>query len=194
MLGATGVGLGFTSGSAVAKGTPPEKNDTTIAQGTSGYTTSNKGTPDWFTIKDDGKWNVHDVKRTSDQGIITLGHGDCPGDSIEVSVDRAIPALSKTLNLGIHHCAGDLCDWGVEATLMGMTEDFGTTDDCNARLKTTHDFQVLKIDGYVEAHASWNNPLGMVDHWTIEIDAKWYDTSDGWQEHSIEARVDNPAV
>ncbi|WP_372479928.1 hypothetical protein ACAH01_00805 [Halomicrobium sp. HM KBTZ05] len=202
MLAASGIGLGFASSNAAAKGDRTTKDgrrrkgdNPTVAEGTSGFVTSNRETPDWFTIKDDGKYNLQEVKRTSDQEISTQGHDGCPNDSIVVSFDKAIKGFpGGVINVKIHHCAGDQCDWGVELTLLEQSADFGTTDDCNGRLETTHTIQAVTIDGYVEAHTPWNTPVGVIHSWTINLDARWYNPIDGWQEGSVEAKVDNPVV
>ncbi len=104
MLAGSGVGLGFAS-NAAAQGRKRdgkiEEDDLTRAEGTSGFVTSNEQTPDWFTIKDNGEWNIQDPEAVQNGEFTTQGHKSCLNDTLELGFERKIKGVE--FKFLIHH-------------------------------------------------------------------------------------------
>lgn len=193
LLSASGVGLvGVASSSAAADKTESQQGDEehTIAEGTSGYVTSDEETPDWFTLKSagDAKWNIGDFTKKQNHGISPADHLNCAGDQLDWGGSIYYRGIDITLHLD--HCAGT-CNWEFEIGALGQSYSTGQVRNCDTRETLSFGIHPFNFDVVTRAH----NPGGWtdtVDYWTINIEVDYYSIWNGWETKTWSFDIDNP--
>ncbi|MWV40879.1 hypothetical protein [Natrialba sp. INN-245] len=185
-------GVASSTAAADETGSQREDEELTIAEGTSGYVTSDKETPDWFSLKSggDAKWNIGDFNKKENQGLVPHAQLDCDGDQLDWG--GTVEKWGVVFTLHLDHCAGS-CNWKFEIEALGQSGTTGLAEDCDGSESISGGVHPLRFNVEVHAHEPWP-PTEFVEYWDVEMHVEYYDPSSGWEDATWEFRINNPAA
>jgi len=184
------VGVG-SSGATAHETDDQDDGQQVLAEGTSGYVTSDDETPDWFTLDSAGgaKWDIGDFTKQESQMITPQDHLNCSGDQLDWG--GTVEKWGQEFVLHLDHCAGS-CNWDFEISALNQTYSVGMADDCNGEESFTGGVKPLQVEIEVDAHGTLP-ALEPVDYWDIDIAVEYYNPANGWQDATWSFTVENPA-